>query len=58
MLRVQVVRALACALVLLACDGPGESKTVAPAEAEAPRGDAERADGREPSGRPCAVTGS
>jgi peptide/nickel transport system substrate-binding protein len=31
MLRVQVLRALACTLVLLACDGPGESKTSAPA---------------------------
>ncbi|MEX2204760.1 MAG: peptide-binding protein [Myxococcota bacterium] len=35
MLRVQVVRALACTWVLLACDGPRESKTSAPAADEA-----------------------
>ncbi len=35
MLRVQIVRALACTLVLLACDGPGERKPSAPAEAPA-----------------------
>jgi peptide/nickel transport system substrate-binding protein len=34
MLRVQVVRALACTLGLLACDGPGEHKASAPAPDE------------------------
>ncbi len=36
MLRVRIVRALACTLGLLACDGPGEHKAPAPAAGESP----------------------